>query len=182
MHAIERLQADSDRDVRYFAGCHEDVPYEARRCSDDQTYMLPTSRESFEEDIMGRSPLDGEFAEKQIEAKLLAVETTDEAEEVLSGVPLEVLSGVPLEIGGDEGFEDEEPGDEEIEELHEECVDESGVHQEETGDEYPVDSQEAVDDANLVEETQETQQEEESNKDEKESARKGEETPLFNEG
>ncbi|XP_028409938.1 serine/threonine-protein phosphatase 4 regulatory subunit 1-like [Dendronephthya gigantea] len=164
LDAIERLQADSDRDVRYFAGRHEEVPYEGRRCSDDQTYMLPTSRESFDDEMMGGSPLDGEFAEKQIEAKLLAVETTDrgdgEEEQVVSGIPLDVVSGVPLEMGSDEGFEDEGPGDEES--------DESSDSQEENGEESPVDSQEAGDETSVFEEEQVTQQEEESNKQEEE--------------
>lgn len=100
LEAIERLQADSDRDVRYYAGRDEEVPYEGRGCSDDQTYMLrTTSRESFEDEMLGRSPLDGEFAEEQIEAKLLAVEPTDSNEETVTGI---IVAG-----NVDEGFEEE---------------------------------------------------------------------------
>lgn len=48
------------------------------------------------------SPLDGEFAEKQIEAKLMAIENTHEDETK--------VTCVPLEVGQDEGFEDADRG------------------------------------------------------------------------
>lgn len=88
LEAIEKLQSDGDRDVRYFAGRDEEVPYEGWRSSADHIHILrTTSRESLEDcqDIFGRSPLDGEFAEEQIEAKLLAVETTEDEEETING-------------------------------------------------------------------------------------------------
>ena len=132
LEAIESLQSDSDRDVRYFAGRHEEVPYEGREVSDDHTYMLRNpSRESLEDEMLGRSPLDCEFAESQIEARLLAVETTDrgEGEE-------EPVAGIPLDTGSDEGFEDADqcPGDEESENA-EEPGGERRVNAEKTGDE-----------------------------------------------
>ena len=123
MEAIESLQSDSDRDVRYFAGRDEEVPYEGRESSDDQTYMLrTTSRESLEEEMGCRSPLDSEFAESQIEARLLGVETTGRGDEA--------VAGIPLDSGSDEGFEDTEQclGDEESENSEE-------VGDETTGDE-----------------------------------------------
>ena len=124
LEAIESLQSDSDRDVRYFAGRDEEVPYEGRESSDDPTYMLrTTSRESLEEEMVCRSPLDSEFAESQIEARLLGVETTGRGNE-------EAVAGIPLDSGSDEGFEDTEQclGDEESENSEE-------VGDETTGDE-----------------------------------------------
>ncbi len=176
MEAIERLQSDSDRDVRYFAGRDEEVPYEGRRCSDDQMYMLrTTSRESLEDETIGRSPLEGDFAEEQIEAKLLGVETTDGGGE-------EVVAGVPLEVGSDEGFEDAEqsPGDEESEEHHEETGTESFVYHERPGEKSEEhdkgDESHVVDEETGQEETQLTQSEEELNKeDEVETSKQQEE-------
>lgn len=89
LDAIEKLQSDSDRDVRYFAGREEEVPYDGRSSHPHDTPILRnTSRESLEEGqgFLGSSPLEGEFAEEQIEAKLLAVETTEEDAGIVSGV------------------------------------------------------------------------------------------------
>lgn len=132
LEAIERLQADNDRDVRYFAGRDEEVPYEGRRrSSDDPTLLLrTTSRESPEEGqaMMGRSPLEEAFAEEQIEAKLLAVETTDDDEdETVTGVHVEGSEEKSEEKTGEESVkveeeeqetgetEEKEPGEEQSE-------------------------------------------------------------------
>lgn len=89
LEAIEKLQSDGDRDVRYFAGRDEEVPYQGWRSSADHTLVLrTTSRESLEDgqDMLGKSPLELEFAEEQIEAKLLAVETTEDDDDTVCGV------------------------------------------------------------------------------------------------
>ena len=89
LEAIEKLQSDGDRDVRYFAGRDEEVPYQGWRSSADHTLVLrTTSRESLEDgqDMLGKSPLELEFAEEQIEAKLLAVETTEDDDDTVGGV------------------------------------------------------------------------------------------------
>lgn len=166
MEAIESLQSDSDRDVRYYAGRDEEVPYEGRESSDDQAYMLrTTSRESLEEEMVCRSPLDSEFAESQIEARLLGVETTGRGDE-------EPVAGIPLDSGSDEGFEDTEqcPGDEESENAEE--AGESQVNAEKAGDESEEVGHEGDESCAVVEnketgeeETQVVQTEEESKKE-----------------
>jgi hypothetical protein len=191
LEAIESLQSDNDRDVRFFAGCDEEVPYEGRGYPDDPTYMGHNRSPESEHDEIGVSPLDGEFAEEQIEAKLMAVEITDRGQQP--------VTGIPLEVGSDEGFEEADQclGDDECGEHYEGAVDESRVHHEVTGVESGVDNRRTGDESGVhnngdesraVEETEHdetevTQSEEELNKDDEvDTSTEPEETPVVNEG
>lgn len=114
MEAIERLQSDNDRDVRYFAGRDEEVPYEGRRYSDDERYIKhATSHESLEQ--IGQSPLEDKSAEEQLRAKLSSVDTSAtrfqediDAEQVVEE-DAELQTENVEEIDGlDEQFDDQE--------------------------------------------------------------------------
>ena len=176
MEAIERLQSDSDRDVRYFAGRDEEVPYEGRGFSADQLCLMrTTSRESLEDDMIGHSPLAAEFAQEQLQAKLCAVESTNRGEDVVMGIQLEVLS--------DEKFEDAEL-DLDDKDSEEHNGDENETVDLETGDESAElgERDESHAEETGHRETEVTQSEEGSSKDnEVDSSNEQDEAAIVNE-